>query len=800
MTSPPNVPNQPRRENRLSRSTSPYLLQHRFNPVDWHPWGTEAFEEARRRDVPIFLSIGYSTCYWCHVMERESFENESIAEMLNERFVCIKVDREQRPDVDDIYMAAVQAFRGQGGWPMSVFLEPRTLKPYWAGTYFPAEPKFPNIPTFPQVLQGVSSAWNDQRDEVLAQAEKLAEAVRERLAEQGSPVRLGVSQVTEAVASLLKIHDARFGGFGSAPKFPQPVYIELLLDVRRNATDETRAAIDAVLRTSLDRMALGGIFDQVGGGFHRYSVDAEWIVPHFEKMLYDNAQLASVYAQAAHAFNEPLYRRTARRTIEYVLAEMTLPRDADARESGGEEPSAAFFSAQDAEVNHREGQNYLWTSEQFHAALNAEDAAFAARVYAVDAGPNFRDPHHPHDPPSNVLRWADSPSVLAATMNLSEHQLLSRIEKINEQLYAARAKRDQPLTDDKIITSWNGLMIGAMARAGSLLDRPDFTAAAERVAEFILRRMRSPDGSLIRTFRAGSVAGAAAPDTTGGFLEDYACMTHACIELHRAGGDSAGRWLDEAVKLAAEADGRFGDPATGAFFDTLADQQDLFVRARSTYDGAIPSGTSVLINALIDLFEITGSRAHFDRALRALRSLSSFLAESPVGAAGSSRALLRVLVLEPAAVQAAFAADPIPGTRPSDDFSPVEVLAAVERVVLAPDNPIPVTLRFRIADGFHINAADPGDSPDAADLIPLRVHIVNGTGVEVFADYPEGMPFGADGRLRVLAGEFELTIALERKGEWTGTPLIGVTYQACTEDACLAPRTVELDVALDPRD
>jgi len=800
MSSPPTVPSQPRRENRLARSTSPYLLQHRFNPVDWHPWGEEAFEEARRRDVPIFLSIGYSTCYWCHVMERESFENESIAEQMNERFVCIKVDREQRPDVDDIYMAAVQAFRGQGGWPMSVFLEPRTLKPYWAGTYFPAEPKFANMPTFPQVLQGVSNAWKDQREEVLAQAEKLAEAVRERLAEQSAPVRLGVSQVTKAVASLLKIHDAQFGGFGGAPKFPQPVYIELLLDVRRSATDETRAAIDAAIRTSLDRMALGGLFDQVGGGFHRYSVDAEWIVPHFEKMLYDNAQLASVYAQAARAFNEPLYRRTARRTIEYVLAEMTLTHRWIAPESGGAQKAGAFFSAQDAEVNHREGQNYLWTSEQLHAALDADDAGFAARVYALDAGPNFRDPHHPNDPPSNVLRWADSPSALAAAMNLTEHQLLARAEKINEKLYAARAKRDQPLTDDKIITSWNGLMIGAMARAGSLLDRPDFTAAAEQAATFILTRMRSPGGSLLRAYWAGRPAGeVAAPDTIEGFLEDYACMVHACVELHRAGGDSSGRWLEEASKLAAEADRRFGDPATGAFFDTLADQQDLFVRARSTYDGAIPSGTSVLINALIDLFEISGDRAHFERALRALRSLSSFLAESPVGAAGSTRALLRMLVLDPAAMQAAFAGDPVPGSRPSDDFSPVEVLAAVERVVLAPDNPIPVTLRFRIANGYHINAADPGDSPDAADLIPLRVHIVNGTGVEVFADYPEGMPFGTDGRLRVLAGEFELTIALERKGEWTGTPLIGVTYQACTEDACLEPRTVELDVALDPR-
>jgi len=807
MVPPTNEPDSPRRENRLARSTSPYLLQHRFNPVDWHPWGPEAFDEARRRNVPVFLSIGYSTCYWCHVMERESFENASIAELMNELFVCIKVDREERPDVDDIYMAAVQAFRGQGGWPMSVFLEPRSLKPFWAGTYFPAEPKFQGMPTFPQVLQGVSNAWKDQRDEALQQAEKLAEAVHERIAQQSAPVRLGVSQVTQAVATLLKIHDSRLGGFGGAPKFPQPVYIEFLLDVRQNAAEDTRAAIDVALRTTLDQMALGGIFDQVGGGFHRYSVDAEWTVPHFEKMLYDNAQLAAIYAKASHAFGEPLYRRVARRTIDYVLAEMTLAAgdqnasDIGAKPHGGAtaQKGGAFFSAQDAEVNHREGQNYLWTSEQLRELLSPDDAELVKRAYGVAAGTNFTDPHHPNDPPSNVLRWADSPSNLAATLQLTEHALLARMEKINERLYSARQDRDQPLTDDKIIASWNGLMIGAMARAGALLDRPDYTAAAEQAATFVLAAMRDSEGSLLRSFRSQGPGEAKSQSAGRAFLEDYACMAHACVELHRVGGDSSGRWLDIARSLIAQADQKFGDADSGAFFDTLADQSDLFVRARSTYDGAIPSGTSIMINVLVDLFEITGDRAYFGRALRALRSLSSFLAESPLGAAGSTRALLRMLVLDPAAVQAAFAADPLPGAKPSDEFSPVEVLAAVERIVLAHDNPVPVVLRFRIAEGYHINAADVGDGPDAADLIPLRVHIVNGAGVDVFADYPPGTPFGQDGRLRAMAGEFELPIVLERKGEWVGTPLIAVTYQACTEDSCLAPRTVELDVAIDPR-
>lgn len=768
--------------NRLARQSSPYLLQHARNPVDWYPWGDEAFAEARRRDVPIFLSIGYSTCYWCHVMERESFENESIAELMNERFICVKVDREERPDVDDLYMAAVLAFRGQGGWPMSVFLEPHGLRPFWAGTYFPSEPKFAGMPTFPQVLEGVANAWRDQRGEVLAQAEKLADAVRERTAAAGAPVRIGVEQVSHAAATLLRMHDPVRGGFGPAPKFPQPVYLALLMDVRRSADDDTRRAIDAALRTTLDAMALGGLFDQVGGGFHRYSVDDSWTVPHFEKMLYDNAQLAAVYAEAAHVFNDPLYRRTARRTIEYVLREMRGP--------GG-----AFYSARDAEVNHREGRNYLWTREQMLAALGPDDGPWAARLYGLDGGPNFRDPHHPDEPPANVLRLSARPEDLAADMGVSDHQLLSRLERVNERLYEARARRDQPHTDDKVIAAWNGLMVGALARAGALLNRPDFVAAAERAAAFVLSRMRDDRAGLVRTWREGASEGA---PRTEAFLEDYACVAHGCLELHRAVGGSAGRWLHEARALIAAAEERFGDPASGAFFDTRANRPDLLARARSAYDGAMPSGFGVMLHALLDLHELTGDRAAFDRALAALRSASAFVAQAPAGAAVSVRALLRMLRADAAAVRAAFASDPAPRGAEPDDFTPVEVLSAVERVRIGRDAPAAVTLRFRIAERYHINAANPGVGPEAEDLVPLRVHVVNGTGVRAYADYPEGEPYGEGGALRVHRGEFDLTVVLERDGEWTGTPLLAVTYHACRDDACLRPRTVELDVALDP--
>ena len=371
LSSTPQVPN------RLAKATSPYLLQHRFNPVDWHEWGPEAFEAARTRNVPIFLSVGYSTCYWCHVMERESFENADIGELMSKHFVCIKVDREERPDVDEVYMAAVQAFTERGGWPMSLFLEPETLKPFWAGTYFPATAKFAGMPTFPQVLGAMHAAWTQQRDDVLSQARELGDAVRERVAETLAPVRLGQEQIARGVQQLVRLHDRVYGGFGSAPKFPQPVFLDLLLAVRAAAgDDQTRAAVDQALNTTLTRMAEGGVFDQVGGGFHRYSVDEKWLVPHFEKMLYDNGALAATYADAYAVFQDPLYDRTARRICNYVLSEMTSPQ-------GG------FFAAQDAEVNHREGQNYLWSADQIDAALaqaHAQRARDQAEIHAWLAG------------------------------------------------------------------------------------------------------------------------------------------------------------------------------------------------------------------------------------------------------------------------------------------------------------------------------------------------------------------------------------------------------------------------------
>ncbi len=784
--------NQPKHTNRLAGQASPYLLQHAHNPVDWWPWGEGAFAEARKRDVPIFLSIGYSTCYWCHVMERESFESEAIAAKMNERFVCVKVDREERPDVDDLYMAAVQAFTGGGGWPMSVFIEPGTLRPFWAGTYFPAEPRFAGMPTFPQVLENIAAAWKGQRAEVMTQAAELADAVRERVAQHHEPIVVGDEHVARAVGALLRMFDRDHGGFGAneGPKFPQPIFLELLLDARHVAADSaTAAAIDAAVRTTLDRMALGGIHDHVGGGFHRYSVDRRWIVPHFEKMLYDNAQLLAVYARAAVLYDDAFYRRTAARTAGYILHEMTDPQ------------SGAFFSAQDAEVNHREGQNYLWTRAQFEAVLGVDDAAFAAKVYGLDRGPNFRDPHHPPspgEPAQHVLVMTDRPETLAAGMGTSQSDMLSRLDRVNARLYEARLKRDQPLRDDKRIAAWNGLTIRALASAGVLLNESGWVSAAARAAAFVLSGLResASDGALrglVRAARHGQAGGPAV-------LEDYAMVVRGLIEVHRAGADKDGQLLKAAVELGAQARRLFG-AADGGFYDTQAGRGDLFVRARSVHDGALPSGGGEVIHALLDLAEATGDADQRRRAIAAVVAASADIAHAPAGACNAVRALMRVLAKAPGELQSALdAAAAGRATFKADDhFTPVEVLADTDRVTIAPGRPASLMLRVRIAEDYHINAFDPAPGREAAGagLVPFRVHIVNGAGASVYADYPAGEAFGTGGELRVYRGQFDLPVAIEAKGVWSGQPLLAVTYQPCTDDRCLEPRTVELDVAVD---
>ncbi len=782
--------------NRLINESSPYLLQHARNPVDWYPWGAEAFAEAARRGVPIFLSVGYSTCYWCHVMERESFEDPATAAVMNAKLVNIKVDREQRPDVDDIYMAAVQMLTGSGGWPMSVFLTPPGargaddpgLEPIWGGTYFPNEPRA-NHPSFTMVLDGISSAWATRRAEVLDQADAITRAVRDRLAMRADPARIGPEQVSGALARLMSIHDATWGGFGSAPKFPQPVFLEFLFDVAGTITgDAQRASVADALRRTLDRMALGGMFDQVGGGFHRYSTDEKWLVPHFEKMLYDNALLLSVYARAAVALDDSYHGRVARRTADYILREMTDP------------DTGAFYSAQDAEVDAREGLNYLWTAAEITAVLDGQDAAFVSRVYRFDDGTNFRDPHYPGDGPKNVLWMRDRPAAVAESLGMSEAEFITRLDRVNTILYSQRATRKQPGLDDKVLAGWNGLMIAALADSGRLLDEPRHIEAAERAAGFILGTLRRENGELIRSWRSG-VAG---PDAV---LDDYAFLIRGLIALDRATGAAGdGRYISAAISLFTVADRLFGDAEHGGWFDTAAGRGDLIVRARATYDGAVPSGQSVMLHNLLELYTRTGEDRFLHAASRGLASMSRAVAEAPLGPVEATRALIALLRIERSsgrALREEFGmGDAAPKFTPETPAKPpVQIFASDQEITVGADEPAELGLELRIDDGWHINAHEPG----VADLAPLRVRVVGGTGVRAVVEYPVGAPLEAewalgDDRPLVHVGSVALVVRLERTGEeWVGTPTIAVDYQACTNTMCAEPMTAALRVKIIPK-
>ncbi|RMH25864.1 MAG: thioredoxin domain-containing protein [Planctomycetota bacterium] len=778
--------------NRLAAESSPYLLQHAHNPVDWFPWGEEAFAEARRRDVPIFLSVGYATCYWCHVMERESFEDPRTAALMNDRFVCVKVDREERPDVDELSMAATVTLTGRGGWPTSVFLEPQGLRPYFAGTYFPSEERH-GIPAFTRVLEALSNAWRDRRQEVLQQAESLAAAVRDQLGASPDPVPLGPAHAQKAVATLLQIFDRADGGFGGAPKFPQPVFLEFLLDARQRADDATRDAIDAAARTTLDRMAIGGIHDHLAGGFHRYSVDKHWTVPHFEKMLYDNAQLAAVYARAAAAYHDPFYLDIARRTCDYVLREMTD--DPDAPGTHG------FFSAQDAEVDHREGLNYLWTPADFDRVLDPDDAAFAKRIYNLDASPNFQDPHHPNDDPAWVLRTDARPEDLADRLNTSPEAFAERIARINAALFAERATRKQPITDDKVLTAWNALMItGLVATAEAINARGHgsgdrYLEAARRAARFILSTMRDGTGRLLRSYRSGQAA-IPAP------LEDHAFLAHALLQLARADRSNRAEWLAAAADTADRARALFADDR-GGYFDTEADRPDLFVRARSTHDGATPAPTGMMLLALLDLADQTNESARLDQAIALLAALSGAVVKAPVGTINPLRAMLRMMD-DPARLAGRYTfSDAEPEPAPPRQPTPVRVLANTEKVTVTKDTPAVFKIALEPPPGYHIIAADPG--PAKVPLTPLRVGLTRGQGVAVYADYPAGDPYGLPeiGTIHVHHDRIEFDVVLEHKpgvGASPGIPVLGVSFQACSDTECLPPRTVELDIAVEFKD
>ncbi len=749
--------------NRLINEASPYLLQHARNPVDWYAWGIEAFEAARAQEKPIFLSVGYSTCYWCHVMERECFESDTIAAIMNEHFINVKVDREERPDVDDVYITAVQLMTHSGGWPMSLFLEPFTLKPFLGGTYFPPDDRYGRI-GFPSVLRQVTAAWTDQREKILEQAEQVAQAVTSALTDEAQPVAIRPQHVEQAIASLMRTCDTADGGFGGAsgPKFPMPANLDMLL---RSEWDKPQ--IRQAVTHTLDRMATGGIYDHIGGGFHRYSVDGHWLVPHFEKMLYDNGQLLSTYARAYELTRDPLYARILHATGEYVLREMT-------NEHGG------FFSAQDAEVNHREGENYLWTATQVREALaeagEPQLAEFALEVYGLNRGTNFRDPHHPEDGPKNVIHLIAMPAKLALTLGLELSSFYEQLDHVNKILLAYRNDRDQPSLDDKVICGWNGLMIAGLADAGRVLGEARFVDPARHAATFIMKTMQRSDGSLVRTYRNGKVGSEA-------FFEDYAFVVHGLLALHRVTNDEL--LLRAAIRMTDAARKRFWDTNNGGYFNTLPDQPDMFVRGKGIHDGAIPAGNSVMMLNLLRLRELTGTGRFLEDALATMRCLSHHIAERPTSVVLSVLALYTMFDEHPEAMRPLAMGD-----SRMDDV--VQVTCNPQHVQLVEGHETALVVTLRIADGFHINAHQSGQS----HLIGMTIDD-DESGLELDVLYSEGEPYERPeaGNLpsRVHRGTVTLPVRLRYVGE-VDSPRLMLEYQPCSDRACLQPRRVTLPV------
>ncbi|CAI8046339.1 Uncharacterized protein YyaL [Geodia barretti] len=581
--------------NRLINETSPYLLQHANNPVDWYPWGEEALARARDEDRPILLSIGYSACHWCHVMERESFENDAIAEIMNRDFVNIKVDREERPDLDAVYMEAVQMLTGSGGWPMTVFLTPDG-KPFYGGTYFPPVDRH-NMPGFPRLLETVSQAYQNSHTEI----QRVTGQLTEQMGRTGNMPRgtgaLDESILHHAYNQLATNFDYQNGGVGSAPKFPQSMTLEILLRYYANGHNDRALPM---LELTLEKMARGGIYDQVGGGFHRYSTDTFWLVPHFEKMLYDNALLARLYLHAWLATGRSLYRRIIEETLDYVLREMT-------GEHGG------FFSATDADSEGEEGKFFVWSPSEIEVVLGNEDGSIFNAFFGLSQRGNFEG--------KNILNITVKAADFAERQGIPLEQLVGVINRGKEALWLEREKREHPLLDDKALASWNGLMLRAFAEAGAALERQDYLDAAARNAEFLLTSLR-PAGKLLRSYREGQAK-------LPGFLEDYSFVADGLLALYEATFER--RWLDSAVELADEMIALFWDESAGAFYDTGSDHEELVIRPRDVFDNAQPCGGSVASDLLLRLSVFTGNEDYAAKAVAPLRTLAELMGRAPAG-------------------------------------------------------------------------------------------------------------------------------------------------------------------------
>jgi len=750
--------------NRLARETSPYLLLHAHNPVDWHPWGPEAFAKAKAEGKPIFLSVGYSACYWCHVMERESFTDAGIAGAINAGFVAIKVDREERPDVDQIYMTAVQAFSGgSGGWPMSVFLTPDG-RPFFGGTYFP--PK-----EFAALIKAVGEAWRDQRPALEKDADALADAVRRSTAGplKGPKVPLTRDLAAGGRAGLAEQFDPEFGGFGfdparpNRPKFPEPVNLVYLLDQARRdraAGVEKKAGPGqplAMALKTLDAMARGGIRDHLAGGYHRYSTVRDWSVPHFEKMLYDNAQVAEALVLAFEETGDPRHSAEADATFAFVARTLTAP-------------DGLFYSALDAETDGEEGKYYVWTRAEAGKALGPDFATFAP-PFGLDRKPNFEGDRY-------VLLRRDSD----VNSNLE-----ARLAPICARLLAARDRRPAPMLDDKVLTSWNALMIAAQAEGYRVLKDERLKVAAGKAADALLATMRTAEGRLLRTSRGG-------PAKLPAYLEDYAFLVHALLRLHAAAGDPAR--LAQARALADRMIADFADAKDGGFFYTATDHEALLARPKDPFDNAIPGANAVAIRALVALGVATAEPRYLDHAGKALAAFAPTLAARPAASPLMLTALGEYLDARPSG-RAPEATPPLPG-------APGVVTADARRVgagPLAPGAEFEVEITLKIKPGYHIYANPAGTE----DVIPTVITLAPGPKADLAGvRYPAGeskvLAAGGTARVAVYEREARLTARVRLAGDAPSGDVIvniRVRHQACDDRACLAPATLELPVRVE---
>lgn len=580
--------------NHLAREKSPYLLQHADNPVDWYPWGEEAFKKAREENKPIFLSVGYATCHWCHVMAHESFEDQEVAQILNRHFISIKVDREERPDVDGIYMTVCQALTGRGGWPLSVFMTP-DRKPFFAGTYFPKSDRM-GMTGFTNILRHLAQLWENNRERVFKVSEEITQAIQPKKETSRGPLP-GIDLLEKAYGQLRSSFDSQWGGFGSAPKFPTPHHLTFLMRWHKRHPDSDALTI---VEKTLDSMRNGGIFDQVGFGFHRYSVDERWLVPHFEKMLYDQAMLAMAYTEAFQITGKARYAQVVREIFEYVLRDMTAPH-------GG------FYSAEDADSEGEEGLFYVWTPDEVRNVLGQDMGNLFCHFYDISAAGNFEGRNIPH-----ITR---SLEAFAGQVGMEVDAVGKALKESGQKLFAVREKRIHPLKDDKILTSWNSLMIAALAKGYQVLQEPAYIRAASEAIDFILGTLRSDSGTLFRRYRNGHVA-------YDGYLDDYAFLIWGLLEVYESTFDI--RYFEEALQLQRKMLELFGDEKHGGFYYTPKGGEAHILRDKEIYDGAIPSGNSVAGLNLLRLGRMTGNPHWEEMADRLFRAFSGLVAGYPM--------------------------------------------------------------------------------------------------------------------------------------------------------------------------